>query len=132
MIKQRCHQFKPLHYTLSAEMNVDTPNCILSKSVEHQNIFFHHCTSDVLYTAFTPPPSPSPLPPPTPLLPSSPSPTQETHTYVYQLRVYLYQARDMYGGDKSGLSGEQDGLSSVTQELVVVGVAAILEGYNNP
>ena len=25
--------------------------------------------------------------------------------HTYQLRAYIYQARDMYGGDKSGLSG---------------------------
>lgn len=28
---------------------------------------------------------------------------KDTHTY--QLRAYIYQARDMYGSDKSGLSG---------------------------
>ena len=28
---------------------------------------------------------------------------KEAHTY--QLRAYIYQARDMYGSDRSGLSG---------------------------
>ena len=53
------------------------------------------------YTVFL---SPYPFLPPPSFLP-------DTHTY--QLRAYLYQARDMYGSDKSGLSGEQDGSSSV-------------------
>lgn len=26
--------------------------------------------------------------------------------HTYQLRAYIYQARDMYGSDKSGLSGK--------------------------
>ena len=26
--------------------------------------------------------------------------------HIFQLRAYLYQARDMYGSDRSGLSGE--------------------------
>ena len=29
---------------------------------------------------------------------------KEAHTY--QLRAYIYQARDMYASDKSGLSGK--------------------------
>ena len=36
------------------------------------------------------------------LLPPSPPPPPECHTY--QLRAYLYQARDMYASDKTGLS----------------------------
>ena len=34
---------------------------------------------------------------------------KDAHTY--QLRAYIYQARDMYGSDKSGLSGRQTSYS---------------------
>ena len=35
-----------------------------------------------------------------------PSTLSDTDVHTYQLRAYIYQARDMYGSDESGLSGE--------------------------
>ncbi len=40
------------------------------------------------------------------MLPYHLLPDAGTDKFRYQLRVYLYQARDMYGSDRSGLSGK--------------------------
>ena len=44
---------------------------------------------------------------------------KDAHTY--QLRAYIYQARDMYGSDKSGLSGGWGGGRGLVRSLWWVG-----------
>lgn len=49
-------------------------------------------------------------------------------SYKYQLRAYIYQARDLLAADDSGLSGKVNSPTQLTRTTAVLSVLNFIEG----